>query len=306
MDFLALVLVRTIYFILNSLPKELAVAVIEAVVRLVVLIQPKYKRIADKNLSLVFPEKTAGEKRSLTRASCRALARLLVDFGRMRSYDRAWCESHIENLRDFEEICRNLERSGRPGLFLSAHVGSFELLSHSCGILGHKLSFVVRDFQLPRLNSWWNGIRTYQGNEVISRKGAFRGLLGALKSGRSLGVLCDQNVKRQQAVFVDFFGRQAASTGVCAALALEHRLETWVLGLTYVGGDKYRFFKARQDFSDIIADESLSKDEKIRKTVERYTKDLERFILTSPGEWFWFHRRWKTAPEGAAEDFYTL
>lgn len=304
MDFLALVLVRTIYFILNSLPKGIAIGVVNIFVRLVIIIQPKYRRIALKNLGLVFPEKSDSERGAMVRSACLSLARLIVDFGRMRSYDRTWCEEHIENIDIFKQALQECEKQGRPALFLSAHLGSFELLSHTCGVLGYPLSFVVRDFKLPRLNAWWNGVRTHQGNQVISRNGAFRGLLAALKAGRSLGILCDQNVKRQHAVFVDFFGRPAASTGICAVLALDQRVIPWVIGIVGAGGDKYRIVLFRQDFSDIAADESLAKEDKIRKTVERYTVDMERLILSSPGEWFWFHRRWKTAPENHPEDFY--
>src|SRR5690606_20029609 len=105
-------------------------------------------------------------------------------------------------------------------MMATGHLGSFELLAHCVSMYGFPISFVVRPFKLERLNAWWSGIREAAGNRAIARSGAFKEILKELTSGRDVAVLFDQNVTRNHAVFVDWFGRPAATTRTVALAAL--------------------------------------------------------------------------------------
>lgn len=303
-DLLALCLVRSIFFLLSILPGSVSIALLSGIIRLVICLMPKYRHVARRNLALVFPTLSQAERDKIMWKSCDSLARILYDFARLPKLDVAWALKNVEGFAQYQKLAQEVAESKKPVLLLSGHIGSFELLAHLIGLSGIQLNFVVRDFKLPMLNAWWNGRRCHAGNKVISRKGAFRTLLATLKKRESIGVLFDQNVTRQHATFVDFFGHLAATTAVVGLIAVEGDIATITTGLSYIGAGRYRFEYTRKDFSEIIANEAMSRDEKVNKVTQVLVRDLEKLILQSPTEWFWFHRRWKTAPEGVAEDFY--
>ena len=55
---------------------------------------------------------------------------------------------------------------------------------------------------------------------MVYRRGAVRKALRLLADGQSVGILIDQHMTSPDAVYVDFFGRPAATTSTLAALAL--------------------------------------------------------------------------------------
>ena len=63
-------------------------------------------------------------------------------------------------------------------------------------------------------------LRGSAGTRVVPRRGAVRGLLGALKRGESVGMMIDQHMQDRSAVEVSFFRRSASTTSAIAALAL--------------------------------------------------------------------------------------
>jgi len=304
MDLFVLILVRALTGLLAALPRVWAVRVLTALVRLVALLFPKHARIARRNLCLAFPELTEAERERILRESYVSLARLLVDFSRLPKLDTAWVNAHIECpfLPRFREI--KATHPGKGVVIATGHLGSFELLAHSVAMYGNPIDFVVRNFKLPRVDRWWTGIRERQGNRVISRKGAFRDVMRSLQSGRDVALLFDQNVTRNHAVFVPWFGVPAATTRSVALAALRTEAPVIVASIHHLGEDRYRTEAIECDFTPLYRDETISPDEKIERMTARMAAAYESMIRAHPGEWFWMHRRWKTRPEGEHENLY--
>ena len=66
-------------------------------------------------------------------------------------------------------------------------------------------------------------MRRKTGAEIIDKRGALRPVLEALRRGRMIGILLDQNAARREGVFVPFFGRAASTSRSIALLALRTR-----------------------------------------------------------------------------------
>lgn len=304
MDFLAYIIVRALLAGLNCLPLSLRISVVALMVRGVTFLMPRFRKIALRNLSLAFPEKSTSEVQALLRAHYVSLARLIVDFARLEELDEAWVRKHVSCpfLPRFEEIRR--QSQGKGIVIATGHLGSFELLAHCVAMYGYPISFVVRLFQLPRLSAWWTGVRERKGNKVISREGAFKEIVKDLSLGRDVAVLFDQNVKRNHAVFVPWFGRKAATTKSVALAAI--RVEAPVIAAAIVcrGIDTYEILAKEFNFSALYSDQALSIDAKVEAITGELSRCYEEFIRQSPAEWFWMHRRWKTAPTDGDENFY--
>jgi len=303
-DQLALVTTRSLLWLLNCLPLALREEFLTALVHLVFLCLPRHRRIAIRNLERAFPEHNREWHQHILRSSYRCFARVLVDFARLHTLDDRWVREHVSC--PFIQRYRELQ-SQHPShglIIVTGHLGSFELLAHAVPVLSKPIAFVARAFELPRFDAWWTSIREANGNVVIDRKGAFREIPKFLAQGTDVALLCDQNVKRNHAVFVPFFGNIAATTKTPAIVALRNTAPIVVAAVLRRGVDQYEIDAVECDFSALYRDEAISNEQKIYLITARVTAEYEAMIRKQPEAWFWMHRRWRTVPEGANESFY--
>jgi Kdo2-lipid IVA lauroyltransferase/acyltransferase len=153
---------------------------------------------------------------------------------------------------------------------------------------------------LPLFTKWWWNRRETFGNQVFDRKGGFKEIVSRLRDGQDVGVLIDQNVKRDHATFIDFFNQKAATTKGLG-LAIMRTGSPVVFGLSAPAGNN--FYKLT--WKRIIPSETGSLDDKINSILKQMHDILADFIRQYPEQWFWIHRRFKTKPEGVPEDTYS-
>jgi KDO2-lipid IV(A) lauroyltransferase len=253
------------------------------------------------NLEIAFPERDREWKRELLKKNATEMGRLLADTVRLSSLDEEWAREHV----DIQALSRYAETHSRRGVLIATgHLGSFELLGHAIGLRGYPLAAIARRFKSKRLDAWWTSLREARGNKIIDREGAFREMLKTIAAGRSVAVLIDQNVRSNHAVFVDWFGKSAATTRAFALAALKTRAPVFVAGMIYSGNDRYRVEAVECDFCDLYANAELSDLEKSRVITEVISRHYCEMIKLFPEGWFWMHRRWKTRPEGEPEAIY--
>jgi KDO2-lipid IV(A) lauroyltransferase len=230
------------------------------------------------------------------------MGRLLADTIRLSTLSPEWVQQHVS----IPALERYKAAHGETGVLIATgHLGSFELLGHAIGLWGYPLSAVARRFKSPRLDAWWRGLREARGNTIIDREGAFKEIVKTLQSGRSVAVLFDQNVKRNHAVFVDWFSKPAGTTRALALAALKTKAPVFVASMVYAGNDTYRVEAVECDFRELYRDTTMSDTEKIREITTTISSHYCRMISDFPEGWFWIHRRWKTRPEGQEESIYS-
>lgn len=299
-----LALIRVLALALSGLDASRAVRLMYYLILMGSFFSPKLRRVALQNLRMAYPDSSPQWRDRVFHGSLRSLARLLVDFARLPSIDRKWVEAHVDTsaLNKY----RNLKRAfpGKGILLATGHLGSFELLAHVMPLMGHPIAFVVRNFGMERIDRWWRAQRERNGNRVISRKGAFQELRKSLKDGVDTAVLFDQNVTRNHAVFVDWFGKKAATTRAVALAALCTEAPVIVAGMINLPGDHYRIEITECDFRALYESFELTAEEKVLRITQTISSEYEKLIRLQPESWFWIHRRWKTRPEGEAENLY--
>jgi KDO2-lipid IV(A) lauroyltransferase len=186
---------------------------------------------------------------------------------------------------------------GKGVLFLTAHIGGWELSAFAHSLYGHPLKVVMRSLDNPYLDRLTRQYRTAHGNEMLDKDEFGRALLAAMKAGETVGILMDTNMTPPQGVFVDFFGIQACTASGLAKIAL-HTDAAVVPGFTFWDAKlkKYRLrfdpaltlLRSGNDAMDVVANTAL------------FTKVIEHYVRRDPDQWLWVHRRWKTRPEGQA------
>lgn len=295
--------VKLFTFFLRNLPLNIALNLVKAGLKLFFWLDSRWKNVALRNIRQVFPELSDRQQLEIYQQSVTELSRSVIDAARLPALTKSWVLENVEmpGLAKFLE----LKHASKVGVIIATgHLGSFELLGHLIGLLGYPVSVVVRSFRLPRLNSWWKESREKAGNQVIDRAGAFQTMTQQLESGRSVAMLFDQNVRRSHAVFVDFFGRPAATTKAVALAAIRTGAPIIVAGIRYdAAATRYVVEAKHCEVSDILEAE-LTNEERVKQITQRTTDYFAEFVRAFPAGWFWVHRRWKTAPEGQREDFY--
>lgn len=297
MDMLYFGLLRTLSFILRLLPRSACLRFGAVCGELIFRIDRKHRRLALANLKTAFgPEMAQDRYRRIARESFRHFGRVTADnlkWTHLRSAQRAG----LLSIEGAEHIRRVLDM-GRGGLIFTAHFGNWEVAAEAVAALA-PLNVVARPLDNPLLEVELARFRKRRGTKIISKFQAARPILQALRRNELVAILIDQNVLRSQAVFVDFFGRPAATTPGLAAFHLRARsplIPVFCLPRSRSGyqvriGEPLTFESGGEFSQDVL------------KITQACTKMIETEIRERPGLWLWFHNRWKTRPEAEADPF---
>jgi len=281
--------------ILGALPRPLARAMGITLGQTVRLLHPRLSRVAMRNLRLAFPEMPETERRRIVRGVFTSLGRLLAEVCRFPRYtaENVSQVAVYDGLENFLEA----ERRGKGVLFLTAHLGGWEVGSFAHSLYGHKLHIVVRPLDNPYLDALIRRYRTLHGNTTFDKQDFARGLLSAMKAGETVGVLMDTNMTPPQGAFVDFFGHLACTASGVARVAL--RTDAAVVPAFSIWDEKLGKYRIRFDPMLELARTGDDAADVVANTA-KFTKAIEGYVRQYPEQWLWVHRRWKTRPEGEA------
>ena len=279
--------------LMGLLPRPVARAIGIGIGLAVFRLHRRLRDVGMRNLALAFPGMPDAERHQILRGEYVSLGRQLAEFCRFPSY--TW--QNISKVVVYDGL-ENYEKAfalGKGVLFLTGHLGAWELSAFAHSLNGHPLSIVMRPLDNPYIDRLVQRYRTMHGNKTVSKDDFIRGLLAAMRAGESVGILMDTNMTPPQGVFVNFFGVPAYTASGLARIAL--RTDAAVVpGFTVweakLGKYVLRFDPALElvrtgdDNADIVANTAL------------FTSVIEDHIRRYPDQWLWLHRRWKTRPEG--------
>jgi KDO2-lipid IV(A) lauroyltransferase len=286
---LAWCLVKTV----GRLPRAWARAAGIALGQVVYLLHGKLRRVGMRNLAMVFPEKSSRERRRILRGEFTSLGRQLAEVCLFPRYTRQNVSEVViyDGYENFEQAAQR----GKGVLFLTGHLGGWELSAFAHALYGHPLRFVMRPLDNPYLDRLVRHYRTLHGNTAIAKDDPIRELLRAMREGATVGILMDTNVMPPQAVFVDFFGIPAGTASGLARIAL--RTDAAVVPGFTVWDPALGKYRLRFDPAvPLVRTGDTAAD--VLANTQQFSKVIERFVRQYPDQWLWVHRRWKTRPPG--------
>ena len=179
----------------------------------------RLRRVGHRNLELAFPTMPATERIRILRLEYRNLGWLLAEFCQMSTYTPAFASRFIR----YEGLDHYLaaRARGKGVLVLTGHLGAWELSSFYHSLAGYPMGMVIRRLDNPLVDRMVNRIRCLHGNRVLHKDDFARGLIGAMRSGETVGILMDTNMTPPQGLFVPFFGIQACAASGLARVALK-------------------------------------------------------------------------------------
>jgi len=283
-------LFRTVSVICKCLPRSLCVFKGRMLGLLLYIFDKKHRVTALKNLYLAFGKnKTAGELKKIARNSFKHFGEF---FFSMINFSTAGSSYLLKFITvEGEDFLNEALKQNKGALLFSAHYGSWEIAP---SFLSSKapMNIIVRPLDNPAIERILHKIRMNVGAKIISKFNASKQILRALSENEMIAILMDQNVLRSQAVFVDFFGKKAATTPGPAIFHLRTGAPLVPVFCYPVKKNEYLIrIKKPLNFTS-----SGDIEEDISRITQVCTKIIEDQIREEPRFWLWFHDRWRSRP----------
>jgi KDO2-lipid IV(A) lauroyltransferase len=278
---------------LGLLPRPAAIGVGRCLAGVAYAVLRRLRRIAERNLAIAFPDLSRPERLKILRASFDSLGRQLGEFCKFPQATRESLSRIVEYDPQSVERLEEAERRGRGVLFITAHLGGWELLAFAHSALQHPIMFLVRPIDNPLIERMVQGMRTRFGNQAISKKDAGLTCMRKLKRGGTLGILADLNSLPDEGIFVPLFGELACSTAAVAALALATGAAVFPAIAPWDPVRKKYVFQGGPAI-EVLRTGEFERDLGINTA--RMTQVMEGIIRKYPEQWLWIHDRWHARP----------
>jgi Kdo2-lipid IVA lauroyltransferase/acyltransferase len=279
--------------LLGMLPRRMARSLAAGAAAILFAMLPKLRKTAEFNLRLAFPE-WDDEKRSETiRGMVRNLGWMAAEFARLPRYNDENIDQVV--ILDGHENFLAGQRRGKGVVYLTGHIGAWELSSFAHALYGFPLHYMARPLDNPRIDELVNRYRCLSGNRPIFKNESARALLKILRDAGTVGILADQNTMPSEGVFVDFFGKTACTTTGIARIAL-HTDAAVVPGYAYWDGAIAKYRLRFEKPLELVHTGDPEKD--VLVNTQHFTKTIEQIVRKHPEQWVWIHARWKMRPEG--------
>lgn len=285
------VVIRFLIFVSGLIPRKFWLSLFGSIGGLSYYLAPYSRKVAIENLTLAYGlEKSPAEIKRLARKVFVMMGKNGADvirshrITRLTDYEKMRCINGIEYIEQ-------AYKKGKGVLFLTAHLGAFELCATEMAFRGYKpliIGTAMKDAKLTEL--LWRQ-RSKLGALAIERGKETVRLIKTLKSGGTVAILIDQDT-RVKSVFVDFFGKPCATPIGAAVLALK-------TGAAVVPVFLHLRADGKQEvtcYPEIELTKTGNEEEDIKVNTQKFTSVIEAEVRKYPEQWLWIHERWKTKP----------
>jgi len=245
------------------------------------------RAVVQRQVAAAFPGLSEPEVERIARASYANLGRTTIETALLPTYSREQVLSLVEQVDGWEHVERAFGE-GRGVMFVSGHLGNWELGGSYVAARGVPLEAVARRMENPLFDRYLNETRQRIGLAVIHDADAVRRVPRAMREQHAIAFLVDQGAVGLASTWVPFFGRYAKTPRGPAVFAL--RLKAPLLFACALRQPNGRFV---MHFEPIAVQSTGTLDADVDRIVASYTSTLERWVRRAPEQYFWHHRRWK-------------
>lgn len=283
-------LFRGLRAVVSLVPERLAVAVAAILGAVAGSVLRVRRADVDRHLELAFPDWDRRRRDRVARASYRHLAREAVMLFRLGGWspDRVLERTEVSGLDALRAAAE--DRGG--ALLLTGHLGNWEVGGAAVAARGVPIDVVAKGMANPDFERELFGTRERLGMRVVEMGDAPRRVLRALRRGRVVAIVGDQNAHRN-GVFVPFFGRLAASARGPGTFALRTGVPVFIgFGVRRPGWRQS--YRIRLDLLEVERTGDFERD--LAAFTAAYMAAVEDAARAHPEQYFWQHKRWKTRP----------
>ncbi len=277
-----------IVWLMRLLPLQILVPIGQVLGMMLYAVARERRMVVHTNLKLCFPQRSDAERRRIARAHFRSLGRSIFEQG------IAWWSSaqrirrlvRVENQALLDEALKGQVVIVFGSHFIGLDVGAIRMSSE------YSMIDIYTQQKDPVFDAMLLKARSRFGHsKLMSRQVGIRPVVKAMREGWSLFYSVDMDFGAEGAVFVPFFGVQAATiTGLSRMAKLSGAKVVPLVTRQLPGAQGYevRFYPAWENFpsEDVVAD------------TRRMNAFIEERVLETPEQYYWVHKRFKTRPPG--------
>ena len=244
-------------------------------------------RIARANLLRAFPQKSLAERDAIRRTMWDNLGRVVGEYPHLEKFSPKGEDPRVTYSLPPGMTVEDLKHG--PVMFLSGHLGNWEVMPILAAQVGLDGAAVVRPPNNPFVADWVARQRAINGpSTLIAKHNAARGMLTQLRAGKMLCMLVDQ--KLREGIAVPFFGHDAMTTPAPAALALKTGARVVLAANHRLPGPRFHVTVYEPPAITPSGDEARDTE----ALTAAFTAGIEEIVRADPGQWLWIHNRWPT------------
>lgn len=286
MQFLVYILVYPLLWFVSILPFRLLYMVSDTLYVLLYYIIGYRKKTVNNNLTLVFPEKTDKEIKTITKKFYRHLCDMFLEMAKTMTISETELKKRFK-ITNPEEFKR-LEGLNKSIILIFGHYASWEWSIVLQQYINFKGLAVYKRLANRYFDSLVRNIRSKFNTSLISTSETISVINDLEAKGiKSItGFLSDQSPKLTKEVYWhDFMGIKVPCFTGAERLAKKLDLTTAYLKVTKV---KRGFYEA-----EIITLAESSKGYNDYELTNLFLAEVEKQIHEAPEYYFWTHKRWK-------------
>ena len=241
------------------------------------------KKIIHSNIKNAFPNIDQHQLNNITNLMWNNYGRIFAEYIFIKDFRKGKYSSNLEI--NGQHILDEIINQKKQVVFISGHMGNFELMAMYLEKTGIKLSAIYRPLNNIFLNPIMERIRKkyickYQIKKGI---GGMKKLIKLKKNNFSTALMIDQRVS--EGIMSNLFNKQALTTTIPAQLVKRFNISVVPV---YIERLKDINFKIT-----ICKPINFTKDSSIQNITDKLNEELEKMILNKPHQWIWSHNRWK-------------
>lgn len=280
-------------WLLHFLPRRLLARVGNLLGLMFMALARERRNVVRINLELCFPQLSVSELKRLRRSHFRSFGRALAEttIAWWSRADRVRALASIEGKRHFDQA----NRAG-PVILLAPHFVGVEILAIRLSLEENAQSMYAQQKDKVFERFLVSRRTRFRPIRLASRQDGIKQVVRGLKARLPLFFLPDMDFGPRDAIFVPFFGVQAATIDAVPRLAaltgaavLPVVIEQKAPGQAYA----IRFLPPWDNYP--------TRD--FRADTRRMNAFIEECVQAAPEQYYWVHKRFKTRPPGE-ERFY--
>ena len=286
-------LVFVLCWLLAHLPRGLLLSMGRGIGWLFKVLFKSRRAVIEKNIQSCFPELAKKDQQSLIDQNYR-------ETGMMVSQTlRTFLNRSSTPFKDLEiegqEYLEQAKAAEQGVLLVSGHFTALDVGGRAI-CEQFPIAGVYRPHKNPVQEYVVKKSRLQYANGMFTRD-ELKGMVKYLKGGGVLWYAPDQDYRRGQSVFVDFFGTQASTITATHQLARISGCQVMFYAVKRVSQYPYYRLSVSAPLTDFPS-------KNVQADTQRVNDQIEQMVKQAPEQYLWLHKRFKTRPSDSSESFY--
>jgi KDO2-lipid IV(A) lauroyltransferase len=271
------------FWLLGRMSPERASTVAAAVFRLLGPRSGKARSVR-RNFAVAFPELS---QRELEQSCREVFGQLGMATAELIKMGQIWDEREQRIEFDIDPAAEEHLQAGKPTVFVTAHVGAWQLTNLISLHRGLTITTVYAAETNPIMQEMFYRLRTAFGVKLLASEEGVRPLLRELSAGNSIGLAMDTRLDTGEPI--PFFGVEARTNITAARLALRSGA-----ALIPIRAERLRpgYFRVTVHAPIASPDPDADTHAQAVAMTRRINEHFEAWIRETPEQWMCLKRRW--------------